>query len=385
MPTIQLRIALTIGLLLSIPQSGCPGEGDDDDSAADEPLTVVTFNAGLAVGFVPGAEDRASKASEAVAGLAADVVCLQEVWRSDHVDGMVSATASAFPHSFMPAPSQEILPDPACGIDDLEPLITCVSDNCDLGCLDDMIDCMFASCAFNFLTLEKPCMECVQANVGRDPDDIEQTCTAEHTKYAYDGAFGTGILSAYPLTSTDEHVFASTTNRRSLLHAVVDAPMGPVDLYCTHLTAVFDLIPYPKEEGSWEEEQTAQIADMLAFIDSTATAGRTVLAGDMNAGPDVGDSVADQLANWNAIAASGMAVPYVDAEGPCTFCSDNPLQGTDTDTDDRVLDHVLVDGFGPATTAERVLDQEITTERCGEEVPGAYSDHYGVLVTVPAN
>ena len=360
---------------------GCPGEGDD----ADEPLTVVTFNAGLAVGFVPGAEDRASKASEAVGGLTADVVCLQEVWRSDHVDGMLTATGTAFPHAFMAEPSQEILDEPACGADDLEPLITCVSDNCDLGCLDDMIDCMFASCAFNFLTLEKPCMECVQANVGRDPDDIEQTCTAEHTKYAYDGAFGTGILSAYPLTSTDEHVFASTTNRRSLLHAVVDAPMGPVDVYCTHLTAVFDLIPYPKEEGSWEEEQTAQIADMLAFIDSSATTGRTVLAGDMNAGPDVGDSVADQLANWNAIAASGMAVPYVDAEGPCTFCSDNPLQGTDTDTDDRVLDHVLVDGFGPATAAERVLDQEITTERCGEQVPGAYSDHYGVLVTVPAN
>ncbi len=376
---------LGLYLALAILLTGCPSGDDDDDSAATEPLTVVTYNAGLAVGFVPGAEDRAPKASGAVAGLAADVVCVQEVWRDDHVDGLLLDTAGAFPHAYMAEPSQEILPDPACGADDLEPLITCVSDNCDLSCLDDVIDCMFASCAFNFLTLEKPCMECVQANVGRDPDAIEQTCTTEHTKYAYDGAFGTGILSAYPLSGTEELLFSSTTNRRSLLHAVVDAPLGPVDVYCTHLTAVFDLIPYPKEEGSWEEEQAVQIADMLAFIDQTATTGRTVLLGDMNAGPDVGDSVADQLANWNAIAASGMAVPYVDAEGPCTFCSDNPLQGTDTDTDDRVLDHVLVDGFGAATTAERVLDEEITTERCGEEMPGAYSYHYGVLVTVPAD
>ena len=358
--------------------------GDDDDAAAGEALTVVTYNAGLAVGFVPGAEDRATQVPDAIAALDADIVCVQEVWTDEHVQGLATAAATAFPHQFFPEASQLTDAAAACTADDLDPLIGCMEGSCDLECLDELIDCMFASCALNFLTLEKGCMECVQANVGGTAQEISDTCTTEHTHYAYGGAFGTGILSAYPLSNTEEHVFDSTTNRRSLLHAVAATPQGDVDVYCTHLTAVFDLIPYPKEEGSWAEEQTAQIEDMVAHIDSNATTGQVVLMGDMNCGPDVGSSVADQEDNWELLAASGMAVPYVDAEGPCTFCPDNPLMGADSDDDPRVIDHVLLEGFDGATTAERVLDEEITTELCGEEIAGAYSDHYGVSVTIEA-
>ena len=387
--TLFLLLSILLSILLVPAFVGCGGDdddsaGDDDDAAAGEALTLATYNVGLAVGFVPGAVDRADKAADAIAALDADIVCVQEVWNDEHVDGLAAAAATAFPHQFFPEASQQTDAEPACTADDLDPLIGCMEGSCDLECLDELIDCMFASCALNFLTLEKGCMECVQANVGGTAAEIQDTCTTEHTHYAYGGAFGTGILSAYPLSGIEEHLFDSTTNRRSLLHAVAATPQGDVDVYCTHLTAVFDLIPYPKEEGTWAEEQTAQIEDMVAFIETNAATGRTVLMGDMNCGPDVGSSVADQEENWELLAATGMAVPYVEAEGDCTFCPDNPLMGADSDDDPRVIDHVLLEGFEGATTAARILDEEITTVLCGAEIPGAYSDHYGVSVTIDA-
>ena len=372
MPRHPLIALLLLSLVAVV---GCPEEEGG-------PLTVVTYNAGLAEGFVPGAVDRSPKTAAAIGDLDGDVICVQEVWTPEQVADLEGATTGAFPHQYYPEPSQEMGSGAACDASDLEPVISCVEEDCDTSCVDELVDCMFDNCTLVFLGLEKNCMECVQANVGRDVDDIEATCTTEYTKYAYDGSFGTGILSAHPLSGTEELVFDSATNRRSVLHAVVDAPPGPVDLYCTHLTAVFDLIPYPQEDGSWVEDQTTQIDEMLAFIDDTRTGDLVVLAGDMNAGPKVGDSVADQKENWNLLASSGMSVPYVEAEGPCTMCPDNPLR--DDDSDPILIDHVLIEGFTGAVTAERILTDEITSERCGEEIPAAYSDHYGVQVTIAA-
>jgi hypothetical protein len=50
-----------------------------------------------------------------------------------------------------------------------------------------------------------------------------------------------------------------------------------------------------------------------------------------------------------------------------------------------VIDHVLTRGFpGIATSAERVVDQGIQVESCGQTLDSAYSDHYGVRVTFSA-
>lgn len=47
--------------------------------SASGPEVLTTYNAGLAIGFVPGAEDRAPATAAAIGALDADVVCLQEV------------------------------------------------------------------------------------------------------------------------------------------------------------------------------------------------------------------------------------------------------------------------------------------------------------------
>ncbi|MCB9673781.1 MAG: endonuclease/exonuclease/phosphatase family protein [Alphaproteobacteria bacterium] len=346
--------------------------------------TFVTYNAGLAIGFVPGANERTDAVAGAIATLDADVVCLQEVWTPGQVDAVKSAAGTAFPHSFFPDAQQLTEATPACPDGQLDNLLTCANDACSDACVDELPGCVQGGCPFQFIGLPTDCLRCTMANVGGEIADIAAACETQTTEYAYGGSFGTGILSKHPILSTDEHVFASTTNRRSALHAVIDLPSGPQDVYCTHLTAVFSTIPYPRPpgEGSWAEEQTTQIEELRDWIDSTAT-GPVVAMGDFNAGPAVGDIDAEQPANYDLLV-GGYADPYIANDGRCTFCGDNPLValGGD-DRNSEIIDHVLFKGFEePTYTAGRVLDGGIDTQTCGTDIAGAYSDHYGVSVTL---
>ena len=80
-------------------------------------------------------------------------------------------------------------------------------------------------------------------------------------------------------------MFVSTFNRRAVLHAELDtAALGTVHVFCTHLTAIFSSIPWPKPEGSWQEEQLAQINGAEASIaiaqqDCRRHRGKHALAG----------------------------------------------------------------------------------------------------------
>ena len=337
------------------------------------PTTFLTYNAGLAVGFVPGAEDRAAKTAEAVNGVEADLVCLQEVWRPDHAELFTSAWAN----TYVPEAQQELGDGGACTEDDLETLVECIDENCADACTDELVDCVFDSCAFPFLGLETGCQSCVMANVGGDVDAVTDTCLVESTTYAYDGSFGTALLSPHRLVDVEEKVFSSTTNRRSALHAVLDGPGGEIDVYCTHLTAVFDLIPYTGDAGSWDEEQKQQIEDLRAWVDETAQ-GPVVLLGDFNNGPSVAGMSGDNPNNYTELS-KGYDNAYVDAELDCTYCGTNPLNSADSE--DRVIDHVLTRDLDGELSASRVLDEAVDVESCGESFEGRLSDHYGVSVT----
>ncbi len=93
--------------------------------------------------------------------------------------------------------------------------------------------------------------------------------------------FGNAILSrwpidhhaAFPLPGDDE-----SDQHRSLLHAVVEAPFGPVDVFVTHLNWKLD-------EGFIRERQVKAIARIVA--ERAPADGRypPILMGDMNAEP----------------------------------------------------------------------------------------------------
>jgi len=346
--------------------------------------TFVTYNAGLAVGFVPAAEARTEAIGPALAELDADVICVQEVWSPEQVAAVQAATEGSFPHQYFPEPSQD--DDAFCGKGQLDSLITCLDDAaCTDLCVDEVDDCLFAECGAPFLLLPDDCMRCAMANVGESPDEVVARCEVDPVSYAYDGSFGIGLISRYPLIDVQQEVFASTTNRRAVVGATIEAAQGDLSVYCTHLTAVFDTIPYPRETGGWAEEQAQQLGTLNAFVNDTKVS-RVVLMGDLNTGPAINGMDGEAPENWSLIADDGWTAPYLDLDDPqCTYCADNPLLAGSADDDaSRIIDHVLVQGFSEVVSAERVLDSPLPdTESCGVAYdPAALSDHYGVAATV---
>lgn len=362
-------------ILLTSLLAGCSGQPSG---------TFITYNAGLATGFVPGSVERQNTVAEAIAGLDADVVCLQEVWTDEQVAAVESASSSAFPNAYFPTKQPEVIAEPACPDGQLDNLTQCAADNCADSCPDQLVGCIFDNCQFQFALLPQECMRCTMANVGGTVQDVLDACETQTVGFAYGGSFGTGILSRHPLRDIEEKVFESTTNRRSVIHAVAELPDGDIDVYCTHLTAAFDSIPYPRPEGSWSQEQTLQVQEIRDFIDDTSEFPIVAL-GDFNVGPGDEEAglVAEEAENY-ALLTEGYDVPFRTDPNICTFCGDNPLValGGDDQTSE-LIDHVLTRGWEePVYESERVLDGEIEHAVCGTNITGAYSDHYGVRVSI---
>lgn len=358
----------------------CNGKTEESPPTSGE-ITVATYNAGLAVGFVPGADSRAPLVAEALKDVDADVICLQEVWLPEHIAAIEAAVGDTFPHRFAPAPRQSS--DASCDAGVIDDLVTCVEESCDFTCADDVPDCLFASCPIDFISLPRDCMRCAMANVGELPSSIADTCTNAPIEYAYGGSFGTMILSKYPIGTVEEHVFESTANSRSVLHAEVDVEGGPLSVFCTHLTAVFDTIPYPRDVSGagpalWTAEQLVQIEELDAWVDEVG-GEKKILLGDLNTGPALGNVVAEAPGGYDALVADGWTVPYVELDGRCTFCNDNVLIASIDDDDGRLIDHVMLKGPIAADSVARILDQEVSAESCAVDLStSALSDHYGV-------
>lgn len=354
----------------------------DPEPELPEEFTVMTYNGGLAEGFVNSATYRTPLVAEAVAASNADLICLQEIWSPEAIATMETSTSAAFPHQFYPAPQPDPLPEAACSSSDLDNLTQCVEDNCSDVCSEEIDDCLLANCVIPFIRAEPSCQGCVMATIGGTVEEVEAQCSEESVQYAYGGAFGTGFVSKVPMAEVEEYVFSSTTNRRSVLHTVVDGPTGPMDVYCTHLTAIFSTLPYPRESGTWAEEQLEQIEALLEYVESSAQTDTQVLLGDFNTGPE-GKYVAEYPEHYQKFIDDGYLNPYVEEEKPCTYCSGNPLNGGDG-SGGAAIDHVFFKGFAgdliaPKRTFTETLDE---MPYCDTSIEGALSDHFGVEVTM---
>lgn len=378
---------LAVGVLVA---AAC-GSDDTTDTAdattttaAPSSLELVTFNAGLARGFVDLAEQRVDTVAEAIGELEADLVALQEVWEPGDVDQVRAAASSAgYDTVTFLDPAPDTSAEPACPAGELDALEPCVRTSCADVPDDQLADCVLSSCGAEFGEVCESCQTCLGANVGQSLDSVLSTCSAGAASYAYGGAFGIGLLSRLPVLESDHVVLDSSLNRRAILHAVVDAgELGEVHVYATHLSPIFSDIPYPGE-GSWAEEQADQIRRLLELVDEQVPDGApVVILGDLNTGPAAGSLAAESPENYQLLADAGFTNPYVDDAPVCTFCADNPLVGGADDDASVVIDHVLVRDLPGTTDAERVLDEEITVEGADGPVASRISDHYGVLVTV---
>lgn len=388
-----MRIGLVGGMALTLMAFGCD-DGDDNSNPVPEeqpaPLTVATYNAGIARGFVNYAGPRVGAVATAFGAIDVDVLCLQEVW--DVADREAIEAGIGLPHTYnIPADVGECEPT-SCTDAEVDPLVTCYEPSCADAPPGTIVDCANEFCPDQVNALSGPCISCIASALTDEAtlDDLVTACGPDGEAqgcYAYDGSFGTDIVSRYPLADTDALVFESSLNRRAVLYArVTGTPQGDVHVFCTHLSAVFENIPHPGEAdgGSWEAEQRTQINEMRAWVDQKAGDGKVVLMGDFNTGPAVGDAVLAEVPENYELLVEGYDATYTaQADAACTFCGDNGLV-TGVDRDKSVLlDHVLIRGFGDASTqGEIILDQAITLDIEGMSVPASLSDHYGVQVLI---
>ena len=391
-------LAITIAALCTITLAvGCgdtSGNNNDNNGEVGPQASFATYNAGLARGFVEYASERSQPVADAVAGLDADVVCMQEVWLYEEsegnwsegqIDAIVNTSAEAYPHTYYEVTEDEGGDVPNCNEDDTGPLQTCVTENC--GEVPEA-QCALNECGTEFNSLSSGCQQCIASNIGSTTEEILNACTGDvgGSAYSYNGHNGLLMLSKHELTNTEFTSLDSAIVQRAVLHATVNIPeFGEADLYCTHLQANLEgSIPYPEDSmySSYEEEQAAQIDAINAYIEQTAQTDNIVLMGDMNNGPAVGSLSAAFPDNYAKFGEAGFTNPYLDQEDPlCTYCGSNGLVGGDGE---RAIDHVLFNFMTEVEVAAstRILDetQTITTDDGDQELP--LSDHYGVTTTL---
>jgi endonuclease/exonuclease/phosphatase family metal-dependent hydrolase len=385
-----MRLGGLGALALTLAAFGCD-DGDDGDAppAQSTELTVATYNAGIARGFVNHAGPRVAAVAAAIGDIEVDILCLQEVW--DVPDREAIEAGTGLQHTYnIPADAGEC-EGSACSMEEVDPLVACYEPACADAPPGTIVECANANCPDQVAGLSGGCLGCIAGALTDEAtlEDLVGACGPDAAGgcYAYDGSFGTDIVSRYALADTDALVFESSLNRRAVLYArVPDTPQGEVHVFCTHLSAVFENIPHPNQMdgGSWEAEQRAQIDAMRAWIDEKAGDGKVIVMGDFNTGPAVGDRVlAEVPENYDALIAGYDPTYSGQDDAACTFCGDNDLV-TGVDRDKSVLlDHVLIRGFeGASTQGDIILDQGITLDIEGMSVPAALSVHYGVRVRI---
>ncbi len=372
---------------------GCDSGGEAetvDAGISENALRVATYNGGLARGFVDYATARSPVVIEGVAALAEaglDVLCVQEFWTAEDFQGLADG-ASSLEHT------HRIDPDPgecatACAAEDADPLEACARMHCADEGPDQLAGCVTTECGDEFNALAPDCITCVAGHVGESLDDILDACgpdAAAGSCFAYEGSFGTGILSRYPIAERDSLVFESHLNRRAVLYArIPDTSQGEIHFFCTHLTANLGSIPFPGAEGTWATEQRTQIDEMREWAAMKAGDGQIVMTGDFNCGPAVAGGRAELPENYAALTDGYDPTYTAQADAQCTFCSDNALVAGDNadNSESELIDHVLLRGFGDArAVGTRILTEPIQVEAEGMTIDTAYSDHYGISVAI---
>ena len=381
-----MRCRRVLGCLLAVFMLHCGG----DETDVSEPITqlsLVTFNAALGVGLAPYPEQRLEAIERDLPALGADIVCLQEIWLPEDIERLTTSLSTQFPHSLRSVRAAGG-PGGSCTDSEATLLSTCLSENCGDVEPEGLPLCAIASCAEPFTQVSMGCQQCIAANQSAmDVENLASLCSAGDGVAAYQDQTGLLILSRHPLTDLGYQQFESSLGDRGLLSAGLrTAFMGDVAIHCTHLAATLGEVPYTGPYGSWQGERLRQIEQMLTRVnDIRPASGAAILLGDMNCGPGTALAEAASPDAFAQLIGAGFSDPYVDTDGRCTFCGNNPLNGLVTDPDEGALiDHVLVGADAmPVASATRVFDDVISIEADGP-VDTARSDHYGVQVLLSA-
>lgn len=168
--------------------------------------------------------------------------------------------------------------------------------------------------------------------------------------------YGNAILTRHPVLASGSRNLAPLDDYRTAAHVRIAFRGHAVDVYDTHLH-------HTREGGAI---RATQLADLLAFVDSTRGDGPVVLAGDFNAELGTPEMRALEARYADAFRTLHPGASRVEAR---TF---NPVFGPDP----GAIDHVFVARTGGARLVP--VASEVLFRTVGPDSTWA-SDHFGVL------
>ena len=214
---------------------------------------------------------------------------------------------------------------------------------------------------------------------------VEQARKQGYIFSAYFAARGVGsgllILSIFPIIETqfkqfdvrgraDRIYYGDYVAGKGIGLARVKTPAGIVDVYNTHTIAQYQ----SDEKDEFRAHRRTQHYEISQFIAAHTTANPVILAGDFNMRPDQPNY---QLITTLANLTDCYALLHPDDAG-ITLASDNPYHAHNLDLR---LDYIFVRAGTSQSISPKMA--EITLKYVPYTGRGiAYSDHYGVTVTL---
>jgi len=246
-------------------------------------------------------------------------------------------------------------------------------------------ECLRGHCGWTAYAPSAPCQNCLGANIGLNNIGlIFQACAQGSGSLTFGGRNGVILLSKQPFTQKDVLKFDSFLLQRVALYGQTTVAGAVTHAFCTHLQAGLGSVKYNGKLGGWQQEQAAEIDELVKWVGAKAGSGRAVLLGDMNCGPAVAEARIDAefADNFAKFTAAGLAAPWLaGAVTQCTWCKANLLAGS---SEDRVIDHALFKGwpaFGDVQRS-RIGEAKVAIDLAGGATDTQHSDHFGARLTV---
>ncbi len=167
--------------------------------------------------------------------------------------------------------------------------------------------------------------------------------------------YGNAILTRHPILEENGKVLEPKTDYRVAAHVRLSFEGRPVNVYSTHL--------HYSGEGDGAEVRSAQIRDLIAFVEATRRDAPVIVAGDFNTTP--GAAELDLLSPLLADAYAAVHAEQAGEERPTTL---NPQAGHTP----RFIDYIFHSAALEPTAAEILFDEPAADSTWA-------SDHFGVL------
>lgn len=370
-------------------------------------VELITYNAGLAEGYVAYAKERVDPMIFALKNEDADIVCLQEVWDPEHQERLREKMHDHYPYVLVGPTEQKSAPtSPACSPTDLigeNKLGPCIFKNCLSKSGSNFSECVTHTCQkpLQKLKNEKPfCLQALLGQVGKPLWKILLSALNPFSSpglFTYQGNTGIMLLSRHPFLKTEiiDLKELSTTVHRGAIYAKVQIENRPLHLLCTHLTSYLSDVPYAGNFKSWNEENYQQAYTLAQWVLRYAkgtTADESILfMGDFNSGPSLPARhiEAEVPETFQMLIHNNFYDHYVyDPQVECSFCLSNTLVPKNPQAGNKniLIDHFFSKNFAgqfDILKARLILKETFALPVKEKKFERQnLSDHYGLKIKI---